>query len=52
VYLVLYEGPWSTWTWALYRGIRMDLCAFFYMLTGSWTSIICWKYCLFSTVWF
>jgi hypothetical protein len=52
VYLVLCTGSWSTWTWALHKGIRMDQCAFFYILTTSWTSSICWKSCLFSTGWF
>ena len=52
VYLVLYGGPWSTWIWALYKEIRMDWFAFFYMLITSWNSTICWKCCLFSTGWF
>jgi len=47
VYLVLCGGPWSSWTWALYREIRMDQFEFFYMLTYSWTSKICWKCNLF-----
>jgi hypothetical protein len=41
VYLVLCGSPWSTWTWVLYREIRMDRFAFFYMLTISWTSTSC-----------
>jgi hypothetical protein len=48
VYLILWGGPWSTWTWALYKEIRMDRFALFYMLSASWTSTICWKCCLFS----
>jgi hypothetical protein len=52
VCLILCGGPWSTWTWALYREIRMDQFALFYLLTGSWISTICWKCCLFSTGWF
>ena len=32
--------------------IRMDQFTFFYMLTTSWTSTICWKCCLFPIVWF
>jgi hypothetical protein len=43
-YLVLCGGPWSTWTWALYKEIRMGQFAFSYMLTNSWESTICWKY--------
>ena len=47
VYLVLCGGPWSSWIWGLYKDIRMDRFAFFYMLTTSWASTICWKYCHF-----
>jgi hypothetical protein len=49
VYLVLSGGPWSTSTWVLYKEIRMDQFAFFYMLTVSWTGTICWKCCLLFT---
>jgi hypothetical protein len=45
VYLVLWVGSWSTWTWALYKGIRMDQFVLFYMSTSTWASIICWIYC-------
>jgi hypothetical protein len=41
-----------TWTWALYKEMKMDGFAFFYMLTTSWSSIIFSNYCLFSTGWF
>jgi len=44
VYLILCGGLWSTWTWALYRMIRMARFAFFYMLTASWTSTICYLF--------
>lgn len=40
------------WTWALYKEIRLDWFAFFYIGTTSWTSTICCKWCLFSTRWF
>jgi hypothetical protein len=30
----------------------MDQFVFLYMLSTSWSSTICWKCCLFSTVWF
>ena len=36
----------------LNKEIRMDWFAFFYMLTASWPSTICWKCCPFSTGWF
>jgi hypothetical protein len=49
VYLVLCQCPWSTWTGTLYKEIRMDQFAFFYMLTATWTCTICWECCL-STV--
>ena len=49
MYLVLWGGPWPIWNWALYKEIRMDRFAFFYKLTSSWTSTICWECCLFST---
>ena len=52
VYLILCGGPWSTWTWALKKEIRMDRFAFVNMLTATWASTICWKCCLFSTGWF
>jgi len=52
VYPVLCGGPWSTWTRDLFEEKEMDRFAFFYMLTSSGTSIICWKCCLFSTGWF
>ena len=42
-------GPCSTRTWTLYKKIRMDWCTFFYMVTASFVSTICWKCCLFST---
>ena len=45
-------GPWSSRTWTLYKEIRMDWCTFFYMVTASFVSTICWKCCLFSTGWF
>ena len=32
VYLVLCGSPQSTWTWTLYKEIRIDWCSFFYML--------------------
>jgi hypothetical protein len=35
VYLVLCGGPWSIWTWALYKKINMDQSASFYMQTFS-----------------
>ena len=35
VYLILCEGPWYTWTWALYKGINMDQFSFCYMQTTS-----------------
>ena len=38
---------WATWTWALYKEIRKDQFAFYYLQTASWTSTICWKCCLF-----
>ena len=47
VYVVLWGDPWSTWTWAFYSEIRMDQLPFFFMLTSSWTSTICWKCCIF-----
>jgi hypothetical protein len=40
VSLVLCGVSWSTYTWALYKDIRMDQFAFFYMLTASWASTI------------
>jgi hypothetical protein len=43
----LHGSAWSTWTWSLYKEIRMDQFAFFYMLTASWISTICYKCCLF-----
>jgi len=43
VSLVLCIGPWSTWTCALYRAIRIDRFAFFYMLTSNSSSTICLK---------
>ena len=52
MYLVLRGGPWVTWTWALYKEIRIHQFAFFYMQTASWTSTNCWKCCLLSTGWF
>jgi hypothetical protein len=39
-YIVLWGGPWFTWTWALYKEIRKDQFAFFYMLTTKWTNTI------------
>jgi hypothetical protein len=48
VYLALCRSPWSTWNWHLYKEIRIDWLTFFYMLTSSWTTTICWKCCLFS----
>jgi hypothetical protein len=30
-----------------FKEIRMDQFTFFYMLTASWASTICWKCCLF-----
>jgi len=47
VYLVFCGGSWFTCTWALYKEIRMDRFAFFYMLTTCWTNNIFWKHCLF-----
>jgi hypothetical protein len=40
-------GPWSTWTWVLWRVVNMDLFVFFYMQTFSYTSTIYWTYFLF-----
>ena len=48
MYLVVCESSWTTWTWALYKEIRVDQFAFFYMLTRSWTSTMCWKSCLLA----
>jgi hypothetical protein len=42
----------SSWDLNLYKEIRIDWFAFFYMLTNSWASTICLKCCLFSTGWF
>lgn len=39
--LYLFGDPLSTWTWALFRTIRMDWFTFFYMLFSSWTNTIC-----------
>ena len=47
VYLLLLGGPWSTWTWALYKEIRIHQFGFIYVLTSRWTITIFWKWCLF-----
>ena len=51
VYLVLCGVPWSTWTWALYKEIRMGQFAFFYVLTATWASTVCWICSHFPTGW-
>jgi hypothetical protein len=43
VNMVLCGGPWSIWTWALNKEIKMDQFAFFNMQTTSRTSTTCWK---------
>jgi len=43
VYLVLCGGLRSTWTWYLYKAIKMDQFVLFYLLTASWSSTICSK---------
>lgn len=48
LYLDLCGGPWIAWTWALYKEMRMDRFAFYYMRTTSWSSTICCKCWLFS----
>ena len=45
--LVLHGGPWSTWTWVLYKEVWMEQFAFFLMLTTSWNRSSCWKFVLF-----
>jgi hypothetical protein len=50
-YLVLCGGFLFTWTLPLYKDLRMDQFAFFYMLSSSWSNITSWK-CCFSTGWF
>ena len=46
--LVLFGGPWSTWTWVRYRNI-IDLFRFFCILISTWTNTACLKgYLLFS----
>ena len=52
VYLVLCWGFLSVWTWVTYRVIGLQLFALFYMQTSNLTSTICWKCCLFSSVYF
>ena len=41
-----------TWTWVLCRMMSRDLFAFFYTQTSSLTSTVCWRCCLFSSVYF
>ena len=52
LYLFLCVGPWSTWTWWLYKEVKMDHFSMFHMLSTSFTNTICWKFFLFSTRWF
>jgi hypothetical protein len=54
VYLVLYWGLRSTWTWVLCRVIDMDSFEFFHKQTSNWTSTICWQCFPFSSMhlWF
>jgi hypothetical protein len=46
-YLLFFWVSWYTWTWDLYKEIRMNQFPFFYMLTTSWNCSICWKCCVF-----
>ena len=48
--LALFWGLCFIWTWVLCMAIGMDLFAFFYMLTSSYTSTIFWRCFLFSTL--
>ena len=48
-YLVLCGGSWTNW--ALYKDIRIDQFAFFYILTASWTCTFYWKCCIFFFYW-
>jgi hypothetical protein len=49
VYLVLCWGPWSTWTWALYKVTNMGLFSFFYIQIASLTSTTYWR-CFFCSI--
>jgi hypothetical protein len=46
---VLCWDLWSTWTWILCRRTDVNIFAFFFMQTFSYTSGICYWKCSFST---
>lgn len=48
LYLDLYWGPWTIWSWVLFRMIGIDIVAFFYTHPPSLNSTNCWKCCTFS----
>lgn len=52
VYLFSCWCLWSTWTWVLCRMTGIDQFVFFNMKPYNLISTICWRSCLFSSVYF